>query len=222
MVNNTIMSITKNISYSIYKENLKTNDNKDVQLTVSAENPGYIVHRGLVKQCEEKRQGTACTKTRKEVRGGGKKPWKQKGTGKARAGSIRSPLWRGGGVIFGPKPKEYKLKLNTKEKQLALRNVLYNKQDCTILINEAELLFETPKTKDTLNKLLAIGIPKNQKILIIVKQKSHNLYLSTRNLVNVELIQANNLNIKSLLNAKHIIITDNSIEIIKEVYNAEK
>nr|YP_009315586.1 Ribosomal protein L4 [Liagora brachyclada]SCW24244.1 Ribosomal protein L4 [Liagora brachyclada] len=216
------MSTTKNISYTVYKDNIKTDDKRSFTVNISAENPGYIVHRGLVKQLEEKRQGTASTKTRKEVRGGGKKPWKQKGTGKARAGSIRSPLWRGGGVIFGPKPKEYNLKLNTKEKRLALRNILYNKQDYTILISDTELSFDTAKTQEALNKLVALGIPKSQKTLIVVNQKSRNLYLATRNLANVELIKANNLNIKSLLNAKYLLITEESIGIIKEVYNAEK
>nr|YP_009314358.1 Ribosomal protein L4 [Liagora harveyana]SCW22612.1 Ribosomal protein L4 [Liagora harveyana] len=216
------MSTTKNISYTVYKDNVKTDDKRIFTVNVSAENPGYIVHRGLVKQLEEKRQGTACTKTRKEVRGGGKKPWKQKGTGKARAGSIRSPLWRGGGVIFGPKPKEYTLKLNTKEKRLALRNILYNKQDCTILISDTELSFDTAKTQEALGKLAALGIPKNQKTLIVVNQKPRNLYLATRNLANVELIKANNLNIKSLLNAKYLLITEESMGIIKEVYHAEK
>ncbi len=87
----------------------------------SPENASHIVHRAVVRQLANARQGTACTKTRAEVRGGGRKPWRQKGTGRARAGSIRSPLWRGGGVIFGPKPRDYSQKMNRKERQLALR-----------------------------------------------------------------------------------------------------
>nr|YP_009314153.1 Ribosomal protein L4 [Izziella formosana]SCW22407.1 Ribosomal protein L4 [Izziella formosana] len=215
------MSTKKNISYTVYRDNNKTDESTNFHINVSAEHPGYIVHRGLVKQLEEKRQGTASTKTRKEVRGGGKKPWKQKGTGKARAGSIRSPLWRGGGVIFGPKPKDYQVKLNGKEKQLALRNLLYDKQGVTILIDEQELSFNESKTQQIVNKLIALQIPKKQKILIVVSHKPKHLYLSTRNLTNIELIQANHLNIKSMLCAEHIIMTKESLKIIQEVYNAE-
>nr|YP_009314769.1 Ribosomal protein L4 [Neoizziella asiatica]SCW23224.1 Ribosomal protein L4 [Neoizziella asiatica] len=214
------MSIKQTISYNIYKDNCKTEDKKHLDLNISPNNSLYIVHRSLIKQVEEKRQGTASTKTRSEVRGGGRKPWKQKGTGKARAGSIRSPLWRGGGVIFGPKPKNYKLKLNNKEKKLALRNVLYNKIHSTILINEDELLLNSPKTQEASKKLISLGIQKNHKTLIIVKKKFKNLYLATRNIENIELIQVNHLNIRSLLNANHIILSEQSLATINDIYNA--
>nr|YP_009315179.1 Ribosomal protein L4 [Titanophycus setchellii]SCW23634.1 Ribosomal protein L4 [Titanophycus setchellii] len=214
------MSIKKTLSYNIYRKNHKTEDQRKVELHISSDNPVYTVHRSLIKQIAAKRQGTASTKTRSEVRGGGKKPWKQKGTGKARAGSIRSPLWRGGGVVFGPKPKTYKLKLNNKEKQLALRNLIYDKIDSTILINEDELNLHIPKTKEVLNKLLSLGIQQNHRTLIIVDKKLTNLYLGTRNLCCVELIQANHLNIRSILNAQYIILTEQSLKTINKTYNA--
>nr|YP_009313949.1 Ribosomal protein L4 [Hommersandiophycus borowitzkae]SCW22203.1 Ribosomal protein L4 [Hommersandiophycus borowitzkae] len=217
------MTIEKTISYNLYQANQKTDNCTTINLNISSQNTDrFIVHRSLIKQNAEKRQGTASTKTRSEVRGGGRKPWKQKGTGKARAGSIRSPLWRGGGVIFGPKPKTYKLKLNSKEKQLALRNLLYNKTACTILINENEVNFEIPQTKIVVKKLNDLGIIDKQHTLFIVKNKSTNLYLSSRNLPYLELIQANHLNIRSLLRAKKIIITEQALSIINEVYNATR
>ncbi len=214
------MSIQKTISYHIYKENHKTEEKKTLDLNISSENSVYVVHRSLIKQTEEKRQGTASTKTRSEVRGGGRKPWKQKGTGKARAGSIRSPLWKGGGVIFGPKPKKYKLKLNSKEKKLALRNVLYNKMHSTIVIHEDELILNAPKTQEASNKLLSLGIQPNDKTLIVVNKKSKNLYLATRNMANVELIQANHLNIRSVLNSTQTILSEQSLATINDIYNA--
>nr|YP_009312927.1 Ribosomal protein L4 [Helminthora furcellata]SCW21181.1 Ribosomal protein L4 [Helminthora furcellata]SCW24041.1 Ribosomal protein L4 [Helminthora furcellata] len=214
------MSIEKAISYKIYREDNKTVDSKTINWNISSENNVYIVHRSLVKQTEEQRQGNASTKTRSEVRGGGRKPWKQKGTGKARAGSIRSPLWRGGGVIFGPKPKKYKIKLNNKEKRLALRNLLYNKKESVILINERELEFDKPKTQLMIQKLHNLQIDNNHKVLIIVSHKSKNLYLATRNLPNVELIKDNNLNIRALLNATKILMTEQSLSNISEVYYA--
>nr|YP_009314564.1 Ribosomal protein L4 [Liagoropsis maxima]SCW22818.1 Ribosomal protein L4 [Liagoropsis maxima] len=213
------MAIEKTIQYSIYKSGLNTNTSKEVTLQSCARNGSYIVHRSLIAQMSEKRQGTSCTKTRSQVQGGGRKPWKQKGTGKARAGSIRSPLWRGGGVIFGPKPKQYKKKINIKEKQLAIRQALINRANQTILIDAIDINLEYPKTKIISKKLKQININTKEKVLIIVSNKNLNLYLATRNLSNIELLQANHLNILSLLKAQKIIITKEGLSIIDEVYN---
>nr|YP_009313746.1 Ribosomal protein L4 [Helminthocladia australis]SCW22000.1 Ribosomal protein L4 [Helminthocladia australis] len=214
------MSTEQTIKYKIYTDKNLEKETKTIKLKTSNLNSGYIIHRSLIRQMEESRQGTACTKTRSEVRGGGRKPWKQKGTGKARAGSIRSPLWRGGGVIFGPKPKNYKLKINAKEKQLALRNLLANKANYVTVINENDLEINIPKTKEIQKKLSSFGIVAQQKCLIIVKQKSNNLYLAIRNLPDVELVQANHLNILLLLKAKQILVTKDALSTIEAIYNA--
>ena len=112
------------------------------------ENAAHIVHRSLVRQMANARQGNACTKTRSEVRGGGRKPWRQKGTGRARAGSNRSPLWRGGGVIFGPKPRDYSQKMNRKERRLALRTAFMSRAEDLIVVEEFVEQLPRPKTKD--------------------------------------------------------------------------
>ena len=112
------------------------------------ENAAHIVHRALVRQMNNGRQGTVSTKTRTEVRGGGRKPWRQKGTGRARAGTSRSPLWRGGGVIFGPKPRDYSTKMNRKERRLALRTALQSRTDQMVVVEDFESQLSRPKTKE--------------------------------------------------------------------------
>jgi len=181
----------------------------------------YIIHRAIVNQLTKKRQGNANTKTRNEVRGGGKKPWKQKGTGRARAGSTRSPLWKGGGVIFGPKNKIYKTKINKKEKILANKILIYNKISQIKLICDLTDNLTQPKTKfiiDRLNKY-DIRVNRNKKVLIIIEKQNHNLYLSIRNIKNIELISVDNLNVLSLIKADTIIVTNDSLKIINQIYN---
>nr|YP_009297897.1 ribosomal protein L4 [Kumanoa americana]AOM67631.1 ribosomal protein L4 [Kumanoa americana] len=179
----------------------------------------YLIHRATIRQLCTKRQGTANTKTKSEVQGGGRKPWKQKGTGKARAGSIRSPLWRGGGVTFGPKDKIYDYKINAKEKKLAVCTLLHNKASQISIIPNNEFFSEKPSTQLLLNKIKLLDLNINEKLLIIVKNKDKNLYLSSRNIPNIELIQANQINIVALLKAKLILITLESLEEIQGVYN---
>jgi large subunit ribosomal protein L4 len=158
------------------------------------------------------------TKTRSEVRGGGAKPWQQKGTGRARAGSNRSPLWKGGGVIFGPKPKQVSLKLNKKERRLALQTLLYNKKNNVLVIEELENTIQNSKTKSFIQICKNCNIDLNQKVLVIVSKKTVPLKLATQNLKNVELILASNLNTFSILRAKQIILSSLSINDIKETY----
>jgi large subunit ribosomal protein L4 len=165
-----------------------------------------------------KRQGTVSTKTRSEVRGGGRKPWRQKGTGRARAGSNRSPLWKGGGVIFGPKPKTVTLKLNKKERQLALQTLLYNKKNNILIIENLEDAITEPKTKAFVKVCQDCSINLEEKVLVIVSKKAIPLKLATQNIKNVELISASNLNTLSLLKAKQIILTPLAINYIKEIY----
>ena len=182
----------------------------------------HIVHRALVRQMTNSRQGTASTKTRSEVRGGGRKPWRQKGTGRARAGSIRSPLWRGGGVIFGPKPRDYNLKLNRKERRLALRTALVSRADDLIVVQDFSNELSRPKTKELVAALARWGAAPENKALLILPEISSadNVYLSARNIENLKLIAADQLNVYDLLHADKIVITASALAKIQEVYSA--
>ena len=181
----------------------------------------YIIHRAIKEQLNNKRYGNANTKTRSEVRGGGRKPWKQKGTGRARAGSTRSPLWRGGGIIFGPKTKKYTSKINKKEKQLAVKILLYNKHQYTTVVNNLFVNIEKPNTKVFLETLHKLGFSLNnqEKILIIVNQKNKYVYLSARNISNIEIIESHHLNSLSIIQADKIILTNEALSTIHQLYN---
>ena len=183
------------------------------------ENASHIVHRALIRQTNNARQGTACAKTRAEVRGGGRKPWKQKGTGRARAGSIRSPLWRGGGVIFGPKPKDYNMKMNRKERRLALRTALMSRIEDIIVVADFATNVAQPKTKEFVQAMTRWGVQADSKVLIIVSEVEDNTLLSVRNIAKVKMISASGLNVFDLLNADQIVATTEAIAKIQEVYN---
>ena len=213
------MTVQKFITYTPFDINGNQLDvNHEITLTVSETAGNYLLHRDVLRHYSSQRQGTVSTKTRSEVRGGGRKPWRQKGTGRARAGSSRSPLWKGGGVIFGPKPKNSFLKLNKKERQLALRTLLYNKKNDILIIENLETEIIEPKTKSFLNICQNCSVNLDQKLLVIVSKKTTPLKLATKNLKNVELISASNLNTFSLLKAKQIILTPLAINDIKEIY----
>ena len=213
------MTIQKFITYTPLNVNGKQLDsNCELKLNVLETSGNYLLHKDLLRHYSSQKQGTVSTKTRSEVRGGGRKPWKQKGTGRARAGSNRSPLWKGGGVIFGPKPKKVFLKLNKKERRLALQTLLYNKKNNILIIENLENEITEPKTKNFLKICKDCAVDLNQKILVIVSNKTIPLKLSTQNLQNVELISASNLNTLSLLKAKQIILTPLAINYIKEIY----
>jgi large subunit ribosomal protein L4 len=213
------MTIQKFITYTPLDINGKQlSDSHELKLTVLENSGNYLLHKDLVRHSSSQTQGTTSTKTRSEVRGGGSKPWRQKGTGRARAGSSRSPLWKGGGVIFGPKPKNVSFKLNKKERRLALQTLLYNKKNNIILIEDLENGISEPKTKNFLKICQGCSINVNEKVLIIVSKKTPSLKLSTQNLKNVELISASNINTLSLLKAKQIVLTPLAINDIKEIY----
>ncbi|MBW4670788.1 MAG: 50S ribosomal protein L4 [Cyanomargarita calcarea GSE-NOS-MK-12-04C] len=178
-----------------------------------------IVHRALVRQMANARQGTASTKTRSEVRGGGRKPWRQKGTGRARAGSIRSPLWRGGGVIFGPKPRDFSVKMNRKERRLALRTAFASRIDDMIVVEEFNNELTRPKTKELVGAIARWGADPEVNALLIVSDRDQNVYLSARNIENLKLLAADQLNVFDLLHADKIIVTASALEKIQEVYN---
>jgi large subunit ribosomal protein L4 len=182
------------------------------------ENAAHIVHRALVRQMNNGRQGNASSKTRAEVRGGGRKPWKQKGTGRARAGSIRSPLWRGGGVIFGPKPRDYTTKMNRKERRLALRTAFQGCADSIIVVQDFASELAQPKTKEMIAAFGRWGIDSSSKILMVTVDKDDNVNRSVRNIPNVKLIAATNLNIYDILHAENLVVTASALEKIQEVY----
>ena len=182
------------------------------------ENASHIVHRALTRQLNNARQGNACTKTRAEVRGGGRKPWRQKGTGRARAGSIRSPLWRGGGVIFGPKPRDFEVKMNKKERRLALRTAFFSRTEDIIVVQEFAEQFPRPKSKELLSAIARWGIEPDTKVLLILPEPQLNVYLSGRNIELVNVILATSLNVYDVLAADKIIVTSTAIAKIQEIY----
>lgn len=190
-----------------------------VSLRISDSNQMYIVHKALTKQLTERRQGSANCKTRSEVRGGGKKPWRQKGTGRARAGSSRSPLWRGGGVIFGPKTKNYHQKVNKKEKRLAISNLLFNKANFTFATENISFDDNKPKTRLLIAKIKELGIDTKEKILVITSDKNRGIYLAARNISNIEIIKADQLNALAIIKAKYVLIEIDAIDIITRIYN---
>ena len=213
------MTVQKLLTYTPLDITGQTlNYEHQLNLKVLENSGNYLVHKDILRHYASQRQGTVSTKTRSEVRGGGRKPWKQKGTGRARAGSNRSPLWKGGGVIFGPKPKKILVKLNKKERRLALQTLIYNKKNSVLIIDNLETDLKTPKTKTFLKICQDCGIDLEQKLLVIVSEKTAPLKLSTQNIKNVELISASNLNTLSLMKAKQIILTPLAVNDIKEIF----
>ncbi len=177
-----------------------------------------LLHRAVLRQQANSRQGTASTLTRSEVRGGGRKPYKQKGTGRARQGSIRTPLRPGGGITFGPKPRSYDLGMNKKERRLALRTALMSRIPDAKVIKDFGTNLDVPKTSEILALLKRISINPSQKVLIILKQPSEVIKRSIRNLEKVKLIAADQLNVFDLLNANSLVIGEDALSAIKEVY----
>ena len=178
-----------------------------------------LVHRAVLRQLANKRQGTASTLTRSEVRGGGRKPYKQKGTGRARQGSIRTPLRPGGGIIFGPKPRSYNLDMNRKERRLALRTALISKSQNIKTVEDFGSSIDTPKTKEIIEGLSRLGIDKTKKVLVILDNPSINIKKSIQNIANVRLMLADQLNVFDILNANEIVIGTSAITKIQEVYS---
>ena len=178
-----------------------------------------LLHRAVLRQLANKRQGTASTLTRSEVRGGGRKPYKQKGTGRARQGSIRTPLRPGGGIIFGPKPRSYNLDMNRKERRLALRTALISKSPNIKTVEDFGSTIDTPKTKEIIEGLTRLGIDNTKKVLVILHNPSLNIKKSIQNISNVRLMLADQLNVFDILNANQIVIGTSAISKIQEVYS---
>ncbi|MCP9939054.1 50S ribosomal protein L4 [Synechococcus sp. Cruz CV12-2-Slac-r] len=177
-----------------------------------------LVHRAVVRQLANARQGTASTLTRAEVRGGGRKPYKQKGTGRARQGSIRTPLRPGGGVVFGPKPRSYEISMNRKERRLALRTALMSRGSDLVVVKAFIDELAKPRTKDVVAALERWGVPNGTRVLLVVAELASSVKLSVRNLPTVKLIAADQLNVFDLLNAQKLVVSEDALVKIQEVY----
>ncbi len=203
------------------KEILSTNGEKLGEITLNEAVFGvepnlHVMHLALRRQLNNARQGSASCKTRAEVAGGGRKPWKQKGTGRARAGSLRSPLFAGGGVVFGPKPRDYAFNMPQKARKLALKSALSARQDQLIVVKDFSTIVE-PKTKLMVAALKSLKV--SGKVLIVADTKAaenQHLELSARNIPSVRLILPSNLNVKDLLEAGSVIMTEAAVNELTE------
>ena len=200
--------------YNIEGKKLKSLDLKEEIFGIEPNEA--IVHSVLVNYLANQRQGTQSTKTRAEVRGGGRKPWRQKGTGRARQGSIRAPQWIKGGIALGPKPRSYSYRINKKEKQLAIKSLLSAK----VLDNELtvvdKLEVKEPKTKVMVKALTDLKI--EGKTLIILADKNENVLLSSRNIEGVKTIELNTINVFDLLNCNKLVLPLDTVKKLEEVY----
>ena len=176
----------------------------------------HLVHMAVVQQLANNRQGTQKAKTRSEVSGGGRKPWRQKGTGHARQGSTRSPQWTGGGVVFAPTPRDYSFKLNKKEKRAALKSVLSDKLANGNLIVVDKIEMDAPKTKTFASMLDALKI--TNKSLVVINENNANVVLSAKNLPFCKTTLTSTINVYDILNAKTLVLTQDAVKNIEEVY----
>ena len=203
------------------KEILSTNGEKLGEITLNEAVFGvepnlHVMHLALRRQLNNARQGSACCKTRAEVSGGGKKPWKQKGTGRARAGSLRSPLFAGGGVIFGPKPRSYAFNMPQKARQLAIKSALSARSEQLVVVKDFSTIAE-PKTKLMVAALKSLNVSGKTLIVADVKaDENKNLELAARNIPSVKVILPSNLNVKDLLEADFVVMTESAVNVITE------
>jgi large subunit ribosomal protein L4 len=197
------------------KEGNKVADMELNESVFAAEINEYALHQVVVALLANKRQGTQSTKTRSEVRGGGIKPWRQKGTGRARQGSIRSPQWIKGGIVFAPKPRDYRVSVPKSMRKVAMKSALTSKVQDNQMIVLDSLNFEAPKTKNMIEMLKALEA---NKALIITAESNEVVYKSARNIQGISIIPANNINVYDLLKYEKLIITKDAVSKIEEVY----
>ena len=204
-------------------KNLKGEKVKDIKLNDNVfgiEPNDVVLHDAIVLAMANERQGTHSTKTRAEVSGGGRKPWRQKGTGNARQGSIRAVQWRKGGIAFGPKPRDYSKKQNRKERRLALKSALtYLAKDNAVVAIE-NIKFETNKTKEMNSLLNTLGVA-NNKVLLVVSELDDNVCLAARNLANVKVVLPAEVNTFDVLNCDNMVITADALKTLEEVLTNE-
>lgn len=197
------------------KEGKKVGDIELSTEVFGAEVNADALHQVVVALLANKRQGNQSAKTRSEVSGGGIKPWRQKGTGRARQGSIRSPQWIHGGIVFAPKPRSYRMSVPKSMKRVAMKSALSSKVAENEIIVLEELNFEVPKTKEVVKMLNAFN---SKKALIVVADSNENVYKSVRNIEGTTVIPANNLNVYDILKYDNFIITKDAVSKIEEVY----
>lgn len=204
-------------------KNLNGEKVKDIKLNDNVfgiEPNDVVLHEAIVLSMANSRQGTHSTKTRAEVSGGGRKPWRQKGTGNARQGSIRAVQWRKGGIAFGPKPRDYSKKQNRKERRLALKSALtYKVRDNELIVLES-IKFETNKTKEMVNLLNKLDLT-YEKVLLVVDELNDNVCLSSRNLGNVKVVLPEEVNTYDVVNSDKMVITESALKKLEEVLSNE-
>ena len=175
----------------------------------------HLVHMAVVQQLANNRQGTQKAKTRSEVRGGGRKPWRQKGTGHARQGSTRSPQWTGGGVVFAPTPRDYSFKLNKKEKRAALKSALSSRVAENKLVVVDELKFDSIKTKDFAKVMSNLNV---EKALVVINDNDQNVVMSAKNIPTIKTASTNTINVYDILKYNTVVVTKDAVKTIQEVY----
>lgn len=199
--------------YNIEGKEVETIDLNDAVFGVEVNE--HLVHMAVVNQLANKRQGTQKAKTRSEVSGGGRKPWRQKGTGHARQGSTRAPQWTGGGVVFAPVPRDYSFKMNRKEKRAALLSALTSRVEEKKFIVVDELAFEAPKTKDFVKVLKNLDV---SKALVVLEDGNVNAELSAKNIPDVKTAKTNTINVYDILKYNTVVATKAAVRNIEEVY----
>lgn len=197
------------------KEGQKVGDFQLNEQVFAVEVNQYAMHQVVVAQLANKRQGTQSAKTRAEVRGGGIKPWRQKGTGRARQGSIRAPQWIKGGIVFAPKPRDYRMSIPKTMRRVAMLSALTTKVNDAKMFVVEDLAFEAPKTKKVVNFLNALNL---NKTLIVTAESDEVVFKSARNIEGVTVLPANNINVYDLLKYENLVITKGAVAKIEEVY----
>ncbi|WCJ29258.1 ribosomal protein L4 [Euphorbia peplus] len=180
-----------------------------------------VVHRAIITDQQNKRRGTASTLTRAEVRGGGKKPYQQKATGRARRGSTRTPLRPGGGVIFGPKPRDWTIKINRKEKKLGISTALWSAVENMICVEEFGGKFEKPKTKDFIDALRRWGMEPSEKVMFLMMDVDENVGKSSRNLRGLRMLTPRSLNMFDILNSDKLVLTPDTVDFLNGRYGVD-
>ncbi|EPS69051.1 hypothetical protein M569_05712, partial [Genlisea aurea] len=190
--------------------------------SATAETARSVVHRGITTELTNRRRGTASTLTRGEVRGGGRKPYQQKKTGRARRGSQRTPLRPGGGVVFGPKPKDWSVKINKKEKRLAISTAIASAAGNTIVVEDFDDRFEKPMTKDFVALMRRLGLDPKKKSTFLLKELPENVKLSGRNIGTLKLLSPRTLNLFDILDSDKLVLTKGALEFLNHRYGEEE